>query len=131
MALLLTNLTNSYGQTNDKSSFTGEYRDTLVTLPLSTVKLATIKLIERNEYKEICSQKDSVIENYKKYISLQNNQIENLKFENFQLMEQNDSYLRINETIAEDLSKQKRLTAFAGGLAGAAIVTTIILIVAK
>ena len=131
MALLLVNLTNLYGQIKYNNSSTGEQKDTLVVLPISTIKLATIKLIERNEYKEICSQKDSIIDNYKKYISLQNVQIENLKFENYQLMEQNDDYTRINEDIAKSLSKQKRISAFAGGIASAAIITTLILIFTK
>lgn len=129
--MLLTSLTNLYGQTKYNSPSTGNFQDTLVTLPISTVKLATIKLIERNEYIEICSQKDSIIENYKKYISLQNNQIENLKFENYQLMEQNDDYVRINEDIAESLVKQKRLSAFAGGIASVGVITTLILIFLK
>lgn len=129
--MLLINLTNLYGQTEYQSSSTGEFQDTLVTLPISIVKLATIKLIERNEYIEICSQKDSIIDNYKKYISLQNNQIENLKFENYQLMEQNDDYVRINEDIAENLIKQKRLSAFAGGIASVGVITTLILIFLK
>ena len=122
---LLISLTNSYGQNNYNSSFTG---DSLVSLPISTIKLATIKIIERNEYKEICSQKDSIILNYKDYINLQDIQIENLKFENYQLMTQNDDYIRINEDIADALSKQKRKTLYLGGIASAAIVTTIILI---
>lgn len=129
--MLLISLTNLYGQTEYQSLPTGEFQDTLVTLPISTVKLATIKLIERNEYIEICSQKDSIIDNYKKYISLQNNQIENLKFENYQLMEQNDDYVRINEDIAESLIKQKRLSAFAGGIASVGLITTLILIFVK
>ncbi len=129
--MLLTSLTNLYGQTKHNSPSTGNFQDTLVTLPISTVKLATIKLIERNEYIEICSQKDSIIDNYKKYISLQNNQIENLKFENYQLMEQNDDYVRINEDIAESLIKQKRLSAFAGGIASVGVITTLILIFLK
>ncbi len=129
--MLLTSLTNLYGQTKHNSPSTGNFQDTLVTVPLSTVKLATIKLIERNEYIEICSQKDSIIDNYKKYISLQNNQIENLKFENYQLMEQNDDYVRINEDIAESLIKQKRLSAFAGGIASVGVITTLILIFLK
>lgn len=129
--MLLISLTNLYGQTEYQSLPTGKFQDTLVTLPISTVKLATIKLIERNEYIEICSQKDSIIDNYKKYISLQNNQIENLKFENYQLMEQNDDYVRINEDIAESLIKQKRLSAFAGGIASVGVITTLILIFLK
>ena len=129
--MLLISLTNLYGQTKHNSLFTGNFQDTLITIPLSTVKLATIKLIERNEYIEICSQKDSIIDNYKKYISLQNNQIENLKFENYQLMEQNDDYVRINEDIAESLVKQKRLSAFAGGIASVGVITTLILIFLK
>lgn len=129
--MLLISLTNLYGQTEYQSSSTGKFQDTLITLPISTVKLATIKLIERNEYIEICSQKDSIIDNYKKYISLQNNQIENLKFENYQLMEQNDDYVRINEDIAESLIKQKRLSAFAGGIASVGLITTLILIFVK
>lgn len=129
--MLLISLTNLYGQTEYQSLPTGNFQDTLVTLPISTVKLATIKLIERNEYIEICSQKDSIIDNYKKYISLQNNQIENLKFENYQLMEQNDDYVRINEDIAESLIKQKRLSAFAGGIASVGVITTLILIFLK
>lgn len=129
--LLLINLTNLYGQTNNNSSFTGKVQDSIVGIPISTIKVATIKLIERNEYKEISSQKDSIIENYKKYISLQDNQIENLKFENYQLMIQNDDYIRINEEIAESLNKQRRKTLYLGGIASAAIVTTIILILKK
>jgi predicted RNase H-like nuclease (RuvC/YqgF family) len=120
-----------YGQINCNNSFTGEFKDTTVVIGINTIRQATIKLIERNEYREVCFQKDSIISNYKEYISLQNNQIENLKFENYQLMEQNDEYIRINEEIAESLNKQKRLTAFAGGIASVGIITTLILIFVK
>ena len=129
--LLLINLTNLYGQTNSNSPFTGKIQDSIVGVPISTIKIATIKLIERNEYKEISSQKDSIIENYKKYISLQDNQIENLKFENYQLMIQSDDYIRINEEISESLNKQKRLTVFASGVASAAIIVSIVLMLVK
>lgn len=128
MTSLLVSLTNLYGQTNYNHSFTG---DSLVVLPISTVRLAAIKIIERNEYKEICFQKDSIILNYKDYVKLQDNQIENLKFENYQLMEENDNYVRINEEIANSLKREKRISLYLGGIATAAIVTTILLIIVK
>lgn len=129
--MLLTNLTNLFGQNEFKTSFTGNIKDTLVTLPISTIRLATIKLIERNEYKELCFQKDSVIKDYKEYISLQENKIQNLKIENYDLLEKNNDYAKINEDITKDLIKQKRLTMFAGGVATVGIITTIILILIK
>ena len=131
IAQLLISLTNLYGQTNRNSSSTGETNEATVIIPINDIKIATIKLLERNEYKEICLEKDSIILNYKSYIKLQDNQIENLKFENYQLMEQNDEYIRINEEIAESLNKQKRRTIYMGGIATAAIISTIILIFVK
>lgn len=129
--MLLTSLTNLFGQNEFKTSFTGSIKDTLVTLPISTIRFATIKLIERNEYKELCFQKDSIIKDYKEYISLQENKIQNLKIENYDLLEKNNDYAKINEDIAKDLIKQKRLTMFAGGVATVGIITTIILILIK
>ena len=120
-----------FGQNEFKTSFTGNIKDTLVTLPISTIRFATIKLIERNEYKELCFQKDSIIKDYKEYISLQENKIQNLKIENYDLLEKNNDYIKINEDIAKDLIKQKRLTMFAGGVATVGIITTIILILIK
>lgn len=131
MGLLLASLTNLYGQTKHNSPSTGNFQDTLIAVSLSTIKLATIKLIERNEYKEICSQKDSIIENYKKYITLQDSQIKGLKIENYKLIEENESCIKINEQIANDLAKQKRLSAFAGGIASVGLITTLILIFVK
>ena len=129
--MLLISLTNLFGQNEFKTSFTGNIKDTLVTLPISTIRFATIKLIERNEYKELCFQKDSIIKDYKEYISLQENKIQNLKIENYDLLEKNNDYIKINEDIAKDLIKQKRLTMFAGGVATVGIITTIILILIK
>lgn len=129
--MLLTSLTNLFGQNEFKTSFTGNIKDTLVTLPISTIRFATIKLIERNEYRELCFQKDSIIKDYKEYISLQENKIQNLKIENYDLLEKNNDYAKINEDIAKDLIKQKRLTMFAGGVATVGIITTIILILIK
>lgn len=131
IAQLLISLTNLYGQTNRNSSSTGETNEATVIIPINDIKIATIKLLERNEYREICLEKDSIILNYKSYIKLQDNQIENLKFENYQLMEQNDEYIRINEEIAESLNKQKRRTIYMGGISTAAIISTIILIFVK
>ena len=70
---------NLYGQNNNQYSSTGENLDSLVVIDLATIRRATIKLVERDEYFELNKQKDSLIIDYKNYIAEQNNNITYLK----------------------------------------------------
>ena len=64
----------SYAQVNDGTSLQGrkqEQDSSVVTVPISYIKLANTKMIERLYLKEICNQQDTIIELKDKYIKEQ------------------------------------------------------------
>lgn len=71
--MLLGNL-KSYAQVNDETSLRGrkqEQDSSVVTVPISYIKLANAKMIERLYLKEICNQQDTIIKLKDKYIKEQ------------------------------------------------------------
>lgn len=120
-----------YGQNNINASSTGENLDSLVVVDLATIRKATIKLVEREEYIELNKQKDSLITDYKNYIVEQNNNITYLKNVSFVLNEQNNEYERINEDLSKRLNKSKKWCNILGGTAIAGIASTVLLILMK
>lgn len=90
-----------------------------VSIPIEYIRLANKKLIERNYLEEVNNYKDSIIIDYKNYIVEQNKINENYKQ---QLLE----YNRINENLNKSLNKQKKVSLVLGGVAGASIITILL-----
>lgn len=118
MIVLLLNCLSSYAQ--DIPS-TGKIMEdsTCVSIPIEYIRLANQKLIERNYLEEVNNYKDSIIVDYKNYIVEQNKINENYKE---QLLE----YNRINENLNKSLNKQKKVSLVLGGVAGASIITILL-----
>ncbi len=122
---------NLYGQNNNQSFSTGENLDSLVVVDLATIRRATIKLVERDEYFELNKQKDSLIIDYKNYIAEQDNNINYLKNLSFVLNEQNNEYERINNDLSKRLDRSKTWCNILGGTAIVGIASTVLLILMK
>lgn len=54
-------------------SLRGEAEDTTVAIPISYIRAANIKLIERKYFKDINAEKDSIIAMQRQYINIQEN----------------------------------------------------------
>ena len=105
--------------------------DSTVVVDIATIRKATVMLIERNQYKELNKQKDSLIFDYKNYIDEQNKNITYLKNVSFLLNEQNEEINRINEDLSKRLNKQKTWTAVLGGTALTGIAATLLVLLIK
>ena len=85
-------LKNSYGQTNSNSPSTGEKQDTLVQVPISTIRRASAKLLEAKKNEKILSQKDSIISDYKQLVL---NREDNIQYLTYRIYE-NEFWLSIS-----------------------------------
>lgn len=100
------------------------YSDTLVEVSIKDIRLANVKMIERKMYKEIVEQQDTIIAFKDSYILEQENIIKD--FQN-RVIKCNE----LNEDISKNLERQKKITYVVGGVAGAAVLTTIVLIFSR
>lgn len=98
--------------------------DTLVEVSIKDIRSANIKMIERKMYKEIVEQQDTIIAFKDSYIAEQEKIIKD--FQNRII-----KYNQINEDISKNLERQKKVTYVVGGVAGAAVLTTIVLIFSR
>ena len=92
----------------------------LVSIPIEYIRIANQKLIERNYLIDVNNYKDSIIVDYKNYI------VEYEKV-NIKFQEQLDDYKRINEDLAKSLNKQKKTSLVFGSIAGASILTIVLI----
>lgn len=100
--------------------------DSLVTIDISTIRKANEKLIELNYIKDIVSNQDSIIFNYKKLSEKQDsiiyiNQIKNINLEN-KLLSSED----INKNLNNSINKKNKIIAILGGTTAASVITTIL-----
>lgn len=93
---------------------------TLVTIPISYIKLANKKLIERQLLIETNTYKDSIILDYKHYINEQNKI--NKDFQN-RINEVNE----LNEKLSKKLNRQQKVSIVCGSVAGAAILSIVLI----
>ena len=100
------------------------YSDTLVEVSIKDIRSANVKMIERKMYKEILEQQDTIIAFKDSYILEQERIIKD--FQN-RVIECNE----LNEDISKNLERQKKITYVVGGVAGAAVLTTIVLIFSR
>lgn len=97
---------------------------TMVSVGINYIKQANIKLYERKMLIELNAEKDTIIAFKDSYILEQERIIKDFQDK---VNKGND----INKEISRNLEKQKKITYIIGGVAGASIITTIILIFAK
>lgn len=100
------------------------YSDTLVTVSISDIRSANVKMIERKMYKEIFEQQDTIIAFKDSYILEQERIIKDFQD---RITKANN----INDKLSKNLERQKTITYVVGGVASAALLTTIILIIAR
>ena len=91
---------------------------------IDLLRRANVKLIERKMLLEICNQQDTIIAFKDSYIFEQERIIKD--FQN-RVLKSNE----INTELAKSLDKQKKVTYIVGGVAGAALLTTVVLILVK
>lgn len=95
-----------------------------VAIPIELLRKANIKMIERKYFKKIIIEQDSIITLKDKYIFEQENVIND--FQKRLLVN-----AKLNETIRKDLEREKVKSKIFGGIAGVAIVVTIVTILIK
>ena len=93
-------------------------------IEVDLLRKANIKLIERKMLIEVCNQQDTIIAFKDSYILEQERIIKD--FQN-KVLQTNE----INTELSRSLDKQKKITYIVGGVAGAALMTTVVLILVK
>lgn len=125
--MLLSNFINLLANDKYDTSLRGiEWKsDTLkVAIPIELLRKANIKMIERNHFKKIIIEQDSIISFKDKYILEQEKIINDFQKKLI-------TNIQINESIKKDLEKQKLKSKIFGGVAGVAVVVTIVTILIK
>lgn len=95
-----------------------------VAIPIELLRKANIKMIERKYFKKIIIEQDSIITLKDKYILEQENVINDFQK---RLL----ANAQLNETIKKDLEREKIKSKIFGGIAGVAVVVTIVTILIK
>ena len=122
MIVLLFNCFISWSQNNDNVvPSTGEVKcsDTIVNVPISIIKEANIKLLERKYYIAISEQQDSIINLKTSYIIEQDKVIDDLQNRILKIN-------KMNSELEEQYKKQQKRTTIAGGFAGGFAVCTVV-----
>ena len=96
----------------------------MVSVGINYIKQANIKLYERKMLLELNAEKDTIIAFKDSYILEQERIIKDFQE---RVNKGND----INNELSRNLEKEKKITYVIGGVAGASIINTIILIFAK
>ena len=120
MILLVSSYLRGYAQI---ISSTGEIiRDdtTKVIVPIKYIRLANEKLIERNYLLEANAYKDSIIIDYKNYIKEQE------RINKEYINKVNDNKKLVND-LNKRLERQKKTSLILGGVAGASIITVVLI----
>lgn len=98
--------------------------DTTAIINIGYIRLANIKMIERNYLRSIVKEQDSIINMKNKYINEQQKVI--IDFQQ-RVIDAN----KLNETVKKDLEKQKTKNKIIGYSAGATILGLILGLIAK
>lgn len=92
---------------------------TYVSIPIEYIRLANQKLIERNYLLEVNQYKDSIIVDYKKYISEYERMDKELKAKI-------EDCNRINKDLSKSLERQKKVSLVCGSVVGASILAIVL-----
>lgn len=93
---------------------------TNVSIPISYIKLANQKLIERQYLIEINQYKDSIILDYEDYIKYQNKINSDYK-------KNLEEYYRINDDLNKRLEKRRKTNLVLGSITGASVFIVILM----
>lgn len=97
---------------------------TNVVIPIKYIRLANKKLIERQYLIELNAQKDSIIIDYEKYVKEQKDLLDK---RNKDILE----YNRINNQLSKRLERQTKISLVCGTVAGASILSIVLLSIGK
>lgn len=120
MIVMLLNCFISWSQTNNVNLSTGEeiQSDTTVIVPISIIREANIKLLERKYYIAISEQQDSIINLKTSYIIEQDKVIDDLQ-------ERIIKINNINNDLENKYQKQRKRTTIATSVAGGLLVCVV------
>lgn len=125
MTVLLLNCLNVLCQNlNDNIPLRGKSDSVTFIINSNEIRSANAKMLERKMLLEITSEQDSIISFKDSYIFEQEKIIKD--FQNKLNMSNN-----INTELYKNIEKQKKITYVVGGVAGATLLTTIVLILVK
>lgn len=127
IVLLLSSSKSLLGQTNDSTLSTGNWSKadtTVAVVPITLIKRANAKMIERLYLLEVVNQQDTIINMKDKYINEQQHIITDFQ------KRVNDTN-KLNESIKKDLDKQKKRNKIITYGSGGIIFGLIISLIAK
>lgn len=118
---------NSFGQTNEISSLRG-IADSLVVVDTATIREATIKLLEREELKEIVAQQDTIIDNKDKIIQEYTSYNIYLADENLKLKDSYNEVEEVNEKLQKSINRKNTGLWILGTTTATSIIINILFI---
>ena len=120
LIVLLLSCLNLYAQVIPSTGIFTQADSANVIVPIEYIRLANTKMIERLCLIEENNQKDSIIISYKTYIKEQNKIITDY--------EKNiEDYNKLNNQLSKRLTRQKKTSLVCGTVAGAAILTIVLI----
>lgn len=128
--MLLLNFNVLLGQTNVNLPLRGN-ADSLVVVNIELIKKANLKLAERNYLEELTNQQAELIFDLEELVELKNEQIKGISVNNYQLQKDNENLNNLNNSLQKSLDKSKKVNWILGGVAGTAIIITVLNILIK
>ena len=106
-------------------------KDSLVTVPISYIKQANIKLAEGRYYKELSQQQDDLIFSLKELSNAKTDEIDKLRVDMFKLEQDVTNYEQLNASLDAALYKSKRRNIIFGSVALTSTIVAVISILVK
>lgn len=106
-------------------------KDSLVTVPISYIKQANIKLAEGKYYKELSQQQDDLIFSLKELNNAKTDEIDKLRVDMFKLEQDVSNYEQLNASLDAALYKSKRRNIIFGSVALTSTIVAVISILVK
>ena len=106
-------------------------KDSLVTVPISYIKQANIKLVEGKYYKELSQQQDDLIFSLKELSNAKTDEIDKLRVDMFKLEQDVTNYEQLNASLDAALYKSKRRNIIFGSVALTSTIVAVISILVK
>lgn len=106
-------------------------KDSLVTVPISYIKQANIKLAEGKYYKELSQQQDDLIFSLKELNNAKTDEIDKLRVDMFKLEQDVTNYEQLNASLDTALYKSKRRNIIFGSVALTSTIVAVISILVK
>lgn len=106
-------------------------KDSLVTVPISYIKQANIKLAEGKYYKELSQQQDDLIFSLKELNNAKTDEIDKLRVDMFKLEQDVSNYEQLNASLDAALYKSRRRNIIFGSVALTSTIVAVISILVK